>query len=153
MIREIYHFFRYGPKTPKRQKKLDLVEFLKATSKELDDDGYAELRTSLVGDIEGIILEIGTGTGATFPYYAPQADVTAIEPDSELRAAAEDAAKGAGTEIRVLPGVGEELPFEAETFDGVSGSLVLCRVTSPSKTLGGCPRMAIFPNLCVRRKL
>ena len=111
MIREIYHFFQYGPKTQKRRRELGLVEFLKSMAKELDADGYAELRTSLVGD--------------------PQAKVTAIEPNEELRAAAGGVAKGAKAEIRVLPGAGEGLPFGDATFDVVSASLVLCSVASP----------------------
>ncbi len=104
-------------------------------ARELDADGLAELRAKFVGDLEGDILEIGTGTGATFSYYAPQAKVTAMEPDNDLRAAAEEAAKTAAAEIRVVSGVGEQLPFEDATFDGVSASQVLCSVTSPSKTL------------------
>lgn len=135
MIREIYHFFRYGPKTQKRRKELGLVEFMKAMAEELDADGYSDLRTNLVGNLEGDILEIGTGTGATFPYYGSQAKVTAIEPSDELRVAAEEATNGAKAKIRVIPGAGEELPFEDETFDVVSASLVLCSVTSPLKTL------------------
>lgn len=135
MIREIYYFFRYGPNVLKQQKDMGLVEFQKAISKELDADGLAELRTSLVGDLEGDILEIGTGTGATFPYYKQNARVTAIEPNNEFRVAAEDAAKSGVADIRVLPGAGEELPFEDGAFDAVSASQVLCSVTSPAKTL------------------
>ena len=136
MIKEIYFFFRYGHKVKKQQKELGPVEFQKALAKELDSDGYAELRISLVGDLEGDILEIGTGTGATFQYYGPQAKVTAIEPDDEFRAVAEDVAKRTKARIRVLPGVGEELAFKDASFDTVSASLVLCRVSSPLKTLG-----------------
>lgn len=110
MIREICYFFRHGPRIKKLQAELGLAEFLKRVSKELDADGFAELRTSLVGDLEGDILEIGTGTGATFPYYKPKAKVTAMEPDEELCAAAEEAAKSAVAEIKVLAGVGEDLP-------------------------------------------
>jgi 16S rRNA A1518/A1519 N6-dimethyltransferase RsmA/KsgA/DIM1 with predicted DNA glycosylase/AP lyase activity len=41
----------------------------------------------------GDIPEIGAGIGATFSYYKPEARVTAIEPDDDLRAGAEEAAK------------------------------------------------------------
>ncbi len=78
MIKEIYYFLRYGPGLLKRQKELGPVEFQKTLVREADADGYDKLRTSLVGDLEGDILEIGAGTGATFPYYGPQANVTAI---------------------------------------------------------------------------
>jgi ubiquinone/menaquinone biosynthesis C-methylase UbiE len=135
MIHEIYFFLRYGPRIQKLQKELGPVEFFKNMARELDADGLAELRGKLVGDLEGDILEIGTGTGATFSYYPPKAKVTAMEPNNDLRAEAEEAAKTAAAEILVRPGVGEQLPFEDATFDVVSASQVLCSVASPSKTL------------------
>ena len=135
MIREIYHFLRYGPNVQKQLKELGLVEFMKKMAKDIDADGFNYMRTSLVGDLEGDILEIGTGTGATFAYYGPKARVTAIEPDDAFRVAAEEAAKDADVDIKVIPGEGERLPFEDESFDSVSASLVLCSVTSPSRTL------------------
>ncbi len=91
---------------------MGLVEFQKDLVRREDADGYAELRSSLVGNLEGHILEIGVGTGATFQYYGPKAKVTAIEPHDEFRAAALEAAHKAPIEIEVLPGEGESLPFE-----------------------------------------
>ncbi len=135
MIKEICYFFRYGPSVQRQQRELGLVNFMKKMAIEMDADGFSFMRTSLVGDLEGDILEIGTGTGATFAYYGPKARVTAIEPNDELRFAANDAANYAKADIKVIPGEGEKLPFDDETFDNVSASLVLCSVTSPSKTL------------------
>ncbi len=135
MLREIYYFFRHGPKVQKRQKEMGLVEFQKDLVRREDADGYAELRSSLVGNLEGHILEIGVGTGATFQYYGPKAKVTSIEPHDEFRAAAVEAAQNATAEIQVIPGEGEKLPFEDATFDAVSASTVLCSVTSPAMTL------------------
>ncbi len=141
MIRETYYFFRHGPKVQKRQTEMGLVEFQKDLARRLDADGYAELRSSLVGDLEGAVIEIGTGTGATFQYYGPGAKVTAIEPHGEFRAAAVEAAKDARAEIQVIPGEGENLPFKDATFDAVSASLVLCSVTSTLKTLDELKRV------------
>ncbi len=135
MVKEVYFFFRYGPGVAKRQKELGLVEFMKDLARRADADGFAELRQRLVGDLEGDILEIGTGTGATFSYYGPKANVTAIEPDVDFRATAEEAANHGQAAIKVLPGAGEELPFENAVFDVVSVSLALCCVASPSETL------------------
>jgi ubiquinone/menaquinone biosynthesis C-methylase UbiE len=135
MIQEIYYFLRYGPQVQKRQEALGPVEFLKSISKELDADGFAELRTKLVGDLEGDVLEIGAGAGAAFPYYRREASVTAIEPNKEFRDAAQAVAKDAEASIRVLQAEGEQLPFRDAAFDAVSGSTVLCSVSSPSTTL------------------
>tara|TARA_Y100000031_G_scaffold144357_1_gene175729 strand:- start:13 stop:297 length:285 start_codon:yes stop_codon:yes gene_type:complete len=84
MIKETYYFLRHGPAAQKRQKEMGIVKFQKDLAARIDADGYAELRSSLVSDLEGDILEIGTGTGATFQYYGPKAKVTAIEPHDEF---------------------------------------------------------------------
>ena len=135
MIREACYFLRYGRGVLKRHKTMGLVEFRKDLARRMDADGYAELRSSLVGDLEGRILEIGTGTGVTLQYYGPNAKVTAMEPHDEFRAAAVEAALNATAEIQVIPGEGESLPFEDATFDAVTASQVLCSVASPGKVL------------------
>ena len=135
MIREVYYFARHLPGLKKRQRELGPVAFQKDLVRRADAEGFARLRTSLVGDLEGRILELGTGTGATFPYYGRRATVTAVEPYDLFRAAAAEAAAGADAEIEVIPGEGEKLPFEDGTFDAVSASLVLCTVPSPAKPL------------------
>ena len=38
-------------------------------------------RPHIVGEAEGRVLEVGAGTGASFPYYAKTAEVIATEPD------------------------------------------------------------------------
>ena len=88
---------------------MGLVEFQKDLVRREDADGYAELRSSLVGNLEGHILEIGVGTGATFQYYGPKAKVTAIEPHDEFRAAAVEATPNATDENQVISDEGENL--------------------------------------------
>jgi ubiquinone/menaquinone biosynthesis C-methylase UbiE len=135
MIREIYYFFRYGPSVRKRQKEMELVEFQKDLVRRTNTEGWDELRLSLVGDLEGDILEIGAGTGATFQYYNPNAKVTAIEPCDEFRAAAIETTHNVTAKIKVISAEGEYLPFKDASFDTVTASTVLCCVTSPTKTL------------------
>jgi len=135
MIREACYFLRHARGVLKRHKAMGLVEFRKDLARRMDAEGYAELRLSLVGDLEGRILEIGTGTGVTLQYYGPNAKVTAMEPHDEFRAAAVEAALNATAEIEVISGKGESLPFEDATFDAVSASQVLCSVTSPGEVL------------------
>ncbi len=131
----MFFFFRYGPAVQKRKKELGVVEFMKAIASDLDAAGFSELRTHLVGDLEGKILEVGSGTGATFHYYGAEANVTAIEPDDDFRAASEEAAHNAVAKISVLPGSGEKLPFADATFEVVCASTALCSVASPLRTL------------------
>lgn len=117
------------------RKELGRVGFYRRLVEESDQDGFAELRRELVGDLEGDVLEIGTGTGATHKYYGKGAKVTAIEPDDEFRAAAEESAKAAEAEIRVAAGVGESLSAESASVGAVVASTVLCSVDSIPKAL------------------
>ncbi len=135
MIRETYYFIRHGPKVQRRQKEMGFVEFHKDRVKREDAEGYGELRSNLVGDLQGNILEVGVGTGATFKYYGSKAKVAAIEPDNEFRIEAAKAAGYAAAEIHVIPGSGENLPFEDAVFDVVITSMVLCCALLPKKTL------------------
>lgn len=135
MLKESYYFLRYGPAILKQQKQLGLVACVQKMSRQADDDGYAAVRSQLVSDLEGDVLEVGAGTGAAFPYYSAAANVTAIEPNEDFRIAAESAADDAHATIRVISGKCEALPFEDSCFDAICASLVLCSVDSPEKTL------------------
>ena len=141
MIRELVYFLKHGPKVKRLQAEFDRVGFMKRLVVQADKDGYADLRTELVGDLTGDVLEVGTGTGATMPYYRESAVVTALEPDDEFRAEAENAARIASAQITVVPGTGESLPFEDESFDTVVTATVLCSVTSMSQTLADLKRV------------
>ena len=44
----------------------------------------AKYRPRIVGEAEGRILEVGAGTGASFPYDKNTAEVIATEPDSYM---------------------------------------------------------------------
>ena len=135
MIREAYYLLRYGFAVRRRRREMDPVEFRKDLARRWDAEGLGELRSRLVGDLQGDVLEVGAGTGATFGYYGNRARVTAVEPYGELRAAAAEASQDSAATIRVVSAEGEKLPFDKGTFDAVSASTVLCSVASPVTTL------------------
>ncbi len=141
MIREVMHFFRHGPALSKRQAEMSRVEFLRWMAKELDRDGLAALRAELVEGLRGDILEVGTGAGAMFPVYGPEVRVTAIEPDDEFRAAAEEEAQSARASIRVMAGSAESIPCDDASLDAIVTSTVLCSVRSMPETLAEFTRV------------
>jgi predicted RNA methylase len=57
------------------------------------------IREELLSPLEGEIVEIGAGTGASFPYYKPSTHVLAIEPDPSMLAGARKRAKSARARI------------------------------------------------------
>lgn len=88
MIRELAHFVRYGPAVGRRQAALGPAAFLDWLSAEIDATELGTLRRRLTEGLNGRVLEVGAGTGTLFARYAPDTQVTAIEPDAGFRIAA-----------------------------------------------------------------
>lgn len=94
-----------------------------------------DLRRLLAGSAEGRVLEIGSGTGANFPYYRVAEEVVAMEPDPLMRAQSLERAAAADVPVRVVGGMAEELPYADGEFDTVVCTLVLCTVEEPVQVL------------------
>ena len=98
--------------------------------------GGAELRDEMLAGAAGRVIEVGAGTGLNFPHYpATVTEVVAVEPESYLRARAEQAATEAPVPVRVVDGTADALPSEDATFDVGVASLVLCSVPDQDAAL------------------
>ncbi|WP_438445366.1 class I SAM-dependent methyltransferase [Gorillibacterium sp. sgz5001074] len=100
-----------------------------------------EVRRALVGQAAGRVLEIGSGTGLNFPYYAQAEEVTAVEPGERMREHSLVRAEAADVPIRVVDGSAEKLPFGDGIFDTVVCTLVLCTVEDPLRVLAELRRV------------
>jgi SAM-dependent methyltransferase len=97
-----------------------------------DERGMAERRARLLDGLQGRVIEVGAGTGATFPYYPRTVgEVVAVEPEASLRRLATAAAAHAPVPVRVIDGVAEHLPAEASAFDAAVTCNTLCSVREP----------------------
>lgn len=86
-------------------------------------------REYLASDLSGRVLEVGSGTGAMFPYFVDQdIDLHAIEPDPHMRTQAQDRARELGLDVEILDAGAESLPYDDDSFDAVVSSLVFCTV-------------------------
>lgn len=100
------------------------------------------VRKDIVGGASGRVLEVGAGTGASFPYYNECAtSVDAIEPDPFMLRRARKAAKSTARAIELHKAPAEALPFEDATFDTAICSLVLCSVSNPGRALAEIKRV------------
>jgi ubiquinone/menaquinone biosynthesis C-methylase UbiE len=92
--------------------------------------------------LSGRVLEIGAGTGANLPHYPPEVEqVVAVEPEPYLRAQLERAVTDATPPLSVVDATGEDLPFDAATFDFAVSCLVLCSVDDPALVLAEIRRV------------
>jgi SAM-dependent methyltransferase len=104
--------------------------------------GASDHRHRLLAGLQGTVVEIGAGHGLNFPHYPPHVtDVLAVEPEPTLRAEAERAATQAAVNVRVLPGVADELPLADASADAAVASLVLCSVPDQARALAELRRV------------
>lgn len=93
------------------------------------------LRAENLAGLSGRVLEVGAGTGTNFAHYPDTVtEVVAVEPEVRLVPAARQAAAAAPVPVTVIGSTVERMP-EAEPFDAVVCSLVLCSVGDPDSVL------------------
>ena len=92
-------------------------------------------RRRLAAAAHGRVLEIGSGTGAQLRWYAPGAEVTALEPDEGMRARLTARAGRVRAAVTVVGGRAEDLPFAAASFDTAVSAFALCTVSDPAAAL------------------
>jgi SAM-dependent methyltransferase len=85
-------------------------------------------RRRLAATASGRVLEIGAGTGSQLRWYAPDADVTALEPDAR---------------VTLVEGRAEELQFDDASFDTVMSAFALCSVADPAAALDELRRVLV----------
>jgi ubiquinone/menaquinone biosynthesis C-methylase UbiE len=100
------------------------------------------VREEIVGGARGRVLEVGAGTGVSFPFYNDHADgIIATEPDPFMLERARPRAQDAGRPIELRQASAEELPFEDGAFDTVVSVLVMCSVEEPLRALSEVRRV------------
>jgi ubiquinone/menaquinone biosynthesis C-methylase UbiE len=96
----------------------------------------------VLAGLTGRVLEVGAGNGINFRHYpATVEEVVAVEPESYLRAKAQDSARDAPVRVTVSEAVAGELPFDDGTFDAAVASLVLCSVPDQERALAELRRV------------
>jgi len=100
-----------------------------------------QVRQDVVGKARGRVLEVGCGTGASFPYYPDPASVVATEPDPYMLAKAKRRAQALSLPIAIVQAPAEALPFPDASFDTVVATFVLCSVNDPRRALAEVRRV------------
>ena len=100
-------------------------------------------RRRLAEAAAGRVLEIGAGTGSQLRWYAPGAEVTALEPDASMLARARRRAAQSAACVRLVEGLAEELPFADASFDTAVSAFALCTVAEPAEALSELRRVLV----------
>jgi ubiquinone/menaquinone biosynthesis C-methylase UbiE len=103
--------------------------------------GIGELRRTLLEGLEGDVVEIGSGTGASLPYYERATRVVAVEPDASMAKRLPARIQEAKVPIDVVTAGAEALPFPDESFDVAVAVFVLCSVNDQGEVLAEARRV------------
>jgi ubiquinone/menaquinone biosynthesis C-methylase UbiE len=99
--------------------------------------GLGRWRRWLVDGAEGVVLDVGCGTGRNLSLYRPAVRVIGLEPSADTLARARRRAPGA----LLVRGDAQALPFRAGTFDTVVSGLVFCSVPDAARGLAEVKRV------------
>jgi ubiquinone/menaquinone biosynthesis C-methylase UbiE len=110
-------------------------------SRRAENAGIGEKRRRLLAGLEGEVLEIGAGTGASLAYYERAAGVVALEPDPSMAKRLPAKAAEAQVPVDVMTGSADALPFPDESFDAAVSTFVLCSVEDQAAALAEARRV------------
>ncbi len=96
---------------------------------------YAARKRALLGDLRGVVLEIGPGTGPNLPYYSRDVRWHGLEPNPAMFPYVQRQAQRLGMTIDLRAGRSETIDAPENTFDAVVSTLTLCSVADPERTL------------------
>ena len=100
------------------------------------------LRSSLIDEARGRVLEIGVGSGLNIPFYRRDVfQVIGIDPSRALLDKARRTAAWSRCPIKLLEGRGEALPLASGSIDHVVMTWTLCSVADPIGTLSEIRRV------------
>lgn len=104
-----------------------------SSTRRAEDAWVGAVRTELLADLTGRVLEVGAGAGANLPHYRKASQVLAVEPSSAMRARLSAKVGESTVPVEIVYGKAEALPGEDGEFDAVVCTLVLCSVRDPAR--------------------
>jgi len=99
----------------------------------IDENGLREIRRQVLGEARGRVLDLGTGTGANLRLFPESVgELVLSEPDVHMRRALRRKMSEAGKDsVELVHAPAEQLPFEADSFDCVTCTMVMCTMPDP----------------------
>ena len=97
--------------------------------------GLRRLRSELVGQAGGRVVELGAGTGLNMKHYVGVERLVLTEPEPGMATRLEQRLERSAVRGEVVTAPAEQLPFDDGSFDTVVATLVFCTVSDPHGAL------------------
>ncbi|RWM75938.1 MAG: class I SAM-dependent methyltransferase [Mesorhizobium sp.] len=106
-------------------------------------DVFSRMRQRMVPLAEGVVVEVGFGSGLNLPYYdaAKVRRLVGVDPDGTMLALAKRQNRALPFELEYLQACGESLPLVAGFADTVIVAYALCTIAQPAAALAEIRRV------------
>ncbi len=101
----------------------------------------ARLRARTLAEAQGLVLELGCGTGRNFAFYHGPGVVLAIDPDRGHLGVAKARAAAAAVPVAPIAAAAEALPFADSSLDAAVSTWCLCSIPDLDRALGEVRRV------------
>lgn len=94
-------------------------------------------REKIIPYAQGLVLEIGIGSGQNLPHYNPNkvSKIIGVDPDDHIWKRSESRRNNCAIEIERIGLSGEDIPLESDLADTVVVTYSLCTIPDPVKAL------------------
>jgi ubiquinone/menaquinone biosynthesis C-methylase UbiE len=110
-----------------------------------EEAGLEEIRSELLAEANGRVVELGAGTGLNLSHYTSAVDELVLtEPDPHMARRMHDRIAGEPPQVgrvEVVEAPAEQLPVEDASADVVVSTLVLCTVEDPDRAAAEAERV------------
>ena len=102
-----------------------------------------DLRTQLMPLAQGIVLEVGVGSGANFAHYdvARISMLYALEPNAQMLQLADRERRRTKLNVEFLDAPGERIPLDDGTVDTVVSTFTLCTIPALGEAIRSIARV------------
>lgn len=108
----------------------------------MDGSRFTEWRRMLWSKVEGRrILEVGVGSGDSYPFYPPTGTITAIDSSRKMLKRARRKIPEQDTRVNLILMDVQKIAFPSNSFDMAVCSMVLCSVKDPPQCLAEIKRV------------
>src|SRR5215468_7513904 len=101
----------------------------------------AARKRTLLGDLRGMVLEIGPGAGVNLSHYDSSVKWIGIEPNPYMQAYLRKEAERCGLQVDLRTGNAERMEVADQSMDAVVCTLVLCSVLDVGRVLNEIRRV------------
>jgi ubiquinone/menaquinone biosynthesis C-methylase UbiE len=124
-----------------------------------------KIRQKIIPQAQGVVLEIGVGSGTNFTYYDPSkvSKLYALEPNTGMVERADNQRRRTTLEVEFIGLPGEQIPLSDASVDTVVSTFTLCTISSVADAIRGIHRvlrprgqflffeLGLSPDISVRR--